>query len=178
MTMSEKAIHHIEDGLDTTTMDADMVVDVKDGLERLPSEQHFDPAEEKRLLRKIDLRLIPLIVMLHTISLVDRTNISSARVAGLDEDLGLEVGYRASIVTLTFFIGYILFDIPSNIMVRKIGAAHFMGTITIAWGIVTIGLGCVNNWQGFSVLRVLLGVFEAGLVFLCTLASTARQNLG
>lgn len=158
--MSEKAIHHVEDGLDATTMDS--ITGDKNYLDRLPSEQLCDPEAEKRLLRKIDLRLIPLIIMLHTISLVDRTNISSARVAGLDEDLGLSVGYRASIVTLTFFIGYILMDIPSNILVRKIGAAHFMGGITIAWGIATIGQGCVNNWQGFAVLRVLLGVFEAG----------------
>ncbi|KIW98604.1 uncharacterized protein Z519_00265 [Cladophialophora bantiana CBS 173.52] len=125
-------------------------------------EQQFDPKAEKRLLRKIDLRLIPIVVLLHTVPLIDRTNISAARVSGLDEDPDLTIGYRASIVTSTFFIGYIAFDIPSNILLPKIGAARFLGTITFLWGIVTVVLGCVDNWQGFAVLRVLLGIFKAG----------------
>lgn len=156
----EKAIQHVEDPLDPTILDCGLAE--KESLTRLPTDQHFDPKVEKRILRKIDLRLLPIIVGLHTISLIDRTNISSARVAGLDEDLQLTIGYRASVVLLTFFIGYIIFDIPSNILLRKIGAARFLGFITFAWGVVTIGIGCVNNWIALAVLRVVLGVFEAG----------------
>jgi MFS family permease len=116
----------------------------------------------RRVLRKIDLRLLPIVVALHAISLVDRTNISVARISGMDEDLSLDTGARASIVTSTFFIGYILFNIPSNIAIRSVGAAHFLGTITVAWGAMTIGIGFVNSWIGAAVLRSFLGVFEAG----------------
>lgn len=158
--MAEKAVHLVEDTLDNTITNPPQ--DLKHELSRLPAEPEFDTKAEKRLLRKIDLRLIPIVVLLHTVSLIDRTNISAARVAGLDEDLGLTIGYRASIVTMTFFIGYIAFDIPSNILLPKIGAAVFLGTITVLWGLVTIVLGCINTWQAFAVLRALLGVFEAG----------------
>jgi MFS family permease len=80
----------------------------------------------------------------------------------MDEDLKLENGERVSIVLSTFFIGYILFNIPSNVVIRGVGAARFLGTITVAWGIVTIGIGLVNTWVAAAVLRSLLGVFEAG----------------
>lgn len=117
---------------------------------------------EKRVLRKIDFRLLPLVVALHAISLVDRTNISVARISGMDDDLKLEKGERVSIVTSTFFIGYILFNIPSNLVIRSLGAARFLGTIAFAWGIATIAIGLVNTWIAAAVLRSLLGVFEAG----------------
>ena len=117
---------------------------------------------EKRILRKIDFHLLPLVVALHAISLVDRTNISVARISGMDEDLALETGERVSIVTSTFFIGYILFNIPSNVVIRELGAARFLGSITFAWGIVTIAMGLINTWVAAAVLRSLLGVLEAG----------------
>jgi MFS family permease len=80
----------------------------------------------------------------------------------MDEDLYLDIGARASIATSTFFIGYILFNIPSNVVIRVIGAARFLGIITIAWGIATIGIGLVTTWVAVAVLRSFLGVFEAG----------------
>ena len=126
------------------------------------AEPDFEEISEKRILRKIDFRLLPIVVALHAISLVDRTNISVARISGMDEDLSLETGERVSIVTSTFFIGYILFNIPSNIVIRGLGAARFLGSITVTWGIVTIGIGFVNSWVAAAVLRSFLGVFEAG----------------
>ena len=126
------------------------------------AESDREEISERHILRKIDFRLLPLVVALHAISLVDRTNISVARISGMDDDLMLESGERVSIVTSTFFIGYILFNIPSNIIIRGLGAARFLGTITVAWGIVTVGIGFVDTWVAAAVLRSLLGVFEAG----------------
>jgi hypothetical protein len=59
-----------------------------------------DPHMERRVLRKIDVRLLPILGALYTIALIDRTNISVARISGLDDDLGLKVGNRASVVLL------------------------------------------------------------------------------
>jgi MFS family permease len=126
--------------------------------------EHQGELSARRILRKIDLHLLPLIVGLHAISLVDRTNISVARISGMDKDLDLDVGERVSIVTSTFFIGYILFNIPSNVVIRMVGAARFLGTITVAWGLVTVVIGVVDSWVAVAVLRSLLGIFEAGYV--------------
>jgi MFS family permease len=126
------------------------------------SAENAQDINERRLLRKVDLRLIPLLVAIHAICLVDRSNISVARISGMDEDLKLETRVRASIVTSTFFIGYILFNIPSNAVIRRIGPARFMGTITIGWGLATLATGFVSSWIAAAVLRAIIGFFEAG----------------
>lgn len=62
---------------------------------------------------------------------------------------------------LVFFICYIIFEIPSNILIQRTGAANWIAAITIAWGAVTISQGFVDSWAGLSVLRAFLGAFEA-----------------
>ncbi|OJJ48041.1 hypothetical protein ASPZODRAFT_131688 [Penicilliopsis zonata CBS 506.65] len=126
-----------------------------------------EAAEEaafQRVLRKIDLRLVPILVLLHAVCIVDRSNISVARISGLDDALQLDQGNRVSIVTLVFFVTFIVFDIPSNMAVRRVGPARWMGLIVFAWGIVSLGMGFVHSWTGMAALRVLLGAFEAGLI--------------
>lgn len=125
-------------------------------------EDTHDAKFEKRVLRKIDWRLLPILGALYTIALVDRSNISVARISGLDEDVGLKQGSRASIVLLVFFIGYIIFEIPSNIVIHKVGAANWLAFIAFAWGLVSLGIGFLHNWIGLAVCRAILGVFEAG----------------
>lgn len=125
-------------------------------------EDAHDAKFEKRVLKKIDLRLLPILGALYTIALVDRSNISVARISGLDEDVGLKQGNRASIVLLVFFIGYIIFELPSNIVIHKIGAANWLAFIAFAWGLVSLGIGFLNNWIGLAICRAILGVFEAG----------------
>jgi MFS family permease len=117
---------------------------------------------EKRALRKIDVRLLPILGCLYTLCLVDRSNVAAARISGMDDDLGLAVGNRASVTLMVFFIGYILFDIPSNVFIRKLGPANWLAFLAFSWGIVTLGIGFLQTWQGFAVLRSLLGILEAG----------------
>jgi MFS family permease len=61
-----------------------------------------------------------------------------------------------------FFIGYVLFEIPSNAFIHRLGAANWLAFLAFSWGLVTLGMGFLNNWAGLAVLRALLGVFEAG----------------
>ncbi|KAI1387907.1 MFS general substrate transporter [Hypoxylon trugodes] len=117
---------------------------------------------EKRVLRKIDIRLLPILGALYTIAMVDRSNISVARISGLDEDVGLAKGDRASVALLVFFIGYMLFELPSNMVIHRVGAANWLALIVFAWGLVSMGIGFLNNWVALAVLRSFLGVFEAG----------------
>ncbi|KAF2129232.1 retrograde regulation protein 2 [Dothidotthia symphoricarpi CBS 119687] len=97
------------------------------------------------------------------LSLLDRTNISSAYIAGLAKDLQLSVGARYNIALLVFFIGYALFELPSNYVIRRLGARLWLSFLIVAWGACVFGMGFVYSWKVLTVLRALLGVFEAGL---------------
>ena len=140
------------------TMSKEAMEEIENGDAKSPHDNDL----EKRVLRKIDLRLLPMLGCLYTIALVDRSNVAVARISGMDEDLGLDQGNRASVTLMIFFIGYIIFEIPSNAFIHKIGAANWLAFLAVAWGLVTLGVGFLHTWQGFAVLRAFLGVFEAG----------------
>ncbi|TXT04324.1 hypothetical protein VHUM_04211 [Vanrija humicola] len=121
-------------------------------------------------MRKVDLRLVPVLSMMYCISLIDRTNLGLARQANglqMQKDLKLGIGQRFSIATLVFFIPYILLEIPVStprgIPMSTFGARWWLGIATILWGVVTVCIGFSNNWQTLAGLRALLGVFEATL---------------
>ena len=131
--------------------------------EALRDEADLDDVVVKKLIRKIDYRLIPPLAFLYAIALVDRNNLPNARLAGMDKELGISVGNRYTILVMMFFIPYILFELPANLAMRKVGPAKWLGVIGFAWGIVTIGMGFVHSWGALLACRVFFGVFEAGL---------------
>ncbi|KAL6228855.1 hypothetical protein BDW75DRAFT_235613 [Aspergillus navahoensis] len=135
-------------------------------IEDLDVQQRVAPPatiEEKHIVRRIDIRLLPILGLLYTISLIDRGNIAVARIAGLDADTGIAEGNRYSIVLLVYYIGYVIFEIPSNIVIREVGARNWLAAIGAAWGLIMLGMGFVHSWQSLAVLRAFLGVLEAGL---------------
>lgn len=97
------------------------------------------------------------------LSLLDRANISAAYIAGLGEDLRLDIGTRYSIALLVFFIPYALFELPSNMIIRRVGARFWMAFLITTWGACVLGMGFVHDWKVLTVLRTFLGMFEAGL---------------
>ncbi|PCD27071.1 hypothetical protein AU210_013486 [Fusarium oxysporum f. sp. radicis-cucumerinum] len=117
----------------------------------------------KKLLRKCDLRLIPPLMVIFFLSFMDRTNIGNAKIQGMTEDLKM-TGSDYNMALFVFFIPYIIFEVPSNIMIKRISPSLWLGGITVLWGISTVGMGLVNNVQGLIACRVLLGFFEAGIV--------------
>ncbi|TKA34117.1 hypothetical protein B0A50_00097 [Salinomyces thailandicus] len=124
----------------------------------------WSEAEQSRLIRRVDLRLIPLCGLMYCVSLLDRTNLSNAAIAGMVVELELAEGSvdRYSIISLVFFITYTICQPPATILCRKIGPRIFLSTITLLWGIVMVGFGLVNNWETLIGLRLILGIFEAG----------------
>ncbi|GAA6053960.1 hypothetical protein JCM3770_004642 [Rhodotorula araucariae] len=130
--------------------------------------QTVDPAFAKQTLRRIDWRLIPILSAVYAISLIDRTNISIARTVGMGKDLKLTVGERYSIISCIFFVPYVMFELPSNLLIRKIGPRNQLATITMAWGATMIGMAFVNNWGQLAVCRTILGIAEAGFFPGCT----------
>lgn len=124
--------------------------------------QQYDPKWEKRTVRKIDVRLLIILGCCYTISLIDRTNISVARVAGMQQSLRLDIGERYSIISLLFFVPYIIFELPSNVLLRKLGARVWLSFIVFGFGVIMIGMAFVTQWWQLAICRVLLGLLEAG----------------
>ncbi|KAJ5118407.1 hypothetical protein N7448_010116 [Penicillium atrosanguineum] len=136
---------------------------IEDIAERVSTEdEEFTPEEQKKIIRRVDLRLVTMTGLAYCISLMDRTNLSMAAIAGLKTELGLNIGNRYSIVVMMFFVPYVIFQPPMTIIIRKVGPTLFLGTIVMTWAVIMIGTGFVKNWGQLVGLRVLLGVLEAG----------------
>ncbi|KAF2129814.1 MFS general substrate transporter [Dothidotthia symphoricarpi CBS 119687] len=122
---------------------------------------NFTPEQQKKIIRKVDMRLIPTLGFMYMVSLMDRTNLGVAVVAGMGVDLKL-IGNRYSIIVLLFFITYVLCQPPATVVLRKLGPRTFLPAIVVIWGSVMIGFGFVKEWHTLIPLRLVLGIFEAG----------------
>ncbi|KJC46007.1 membrane protein [Bradyrhizobium sp. LTSP849] len=115
---------------------------------------------QTRVLRKITWRIVPFIMLLYFVAFIDRVNIGFASLT-MNKDIGLSptvYGFGAGI----FFWGYFLFEVPSNIILHKVGARIWIARVMITWGIVSAAMVFVQGPTSFYVLRFLLGVAEAG----------------
>ncbi|KAJ5502733.1 Major facilitator superfamily domain general substrate transporter [Penicillium fimorum] len=117
---------------------------------------------EKTLIRKIDLHILPFVVLLYLFSFLDRVNIGNARLYGLEEDLGL-VGNQYQVCVSILFVTYCFFEVPSNLVLKKLRPSRYIATISILWGIIATLTGITQSYGGLIACRVLLGVVEAGL---------------
>ncbi|KAL9712047.1 hypothetical protein Ac2012v2_005123 [Leucoagaricus gongylophorus] len=135
--------------------------------------------EEDKLIRRIDFRILPLLGLLYAIALIDRTNLSIARTAGMDRDLELSKGSRYSIVSFVYFIPYTILQFPSTAILRKLGVSNWLTFCVVSWGAVQLAMGFVPSWEHLALCRVLLGAFEAGffpaLVFVITTWYTRHE---
>jgi MFS family permease len=118
--------------------------------------------DEKALLRKIDWRLLPAVGILYLLSFLDRSNVGNARIEGLADDLHMTGNQYLTGLTL-YFIGYVLFEVPCNIILKRTTPRFWLPTLTVLWGIVATLMGIVQNLTGFFVARFFLGVTESGL---------------
>lgn len=123
---------------------------------------HLDAKAEKRMYRKMDWRLLPILALLYLVAFLDRGNIGNARLAGLEADLNMTPGDYALALSV-FFIAYNLCEVPANLMLKKLSPKIWLSLIVTLFGICMIGMGLITNFEGLLAMRVLLGVFEAGL---------------
>lgn len=119
-------------------------------------------AIDKKLVRKIDLKLIPWLSFLYLISFLDRTNIGNAKVDGLVTDLHM-TPQQYNISLTVFFITYALLEPATNVLLKRLRPSIFLPLIMIAWGIVMVCMGLVHDFGGLVTCRFFLGVAEAGL---------------
>ncbi len=115
---------------------------------------------EQRTMAKISWRLLPLIVLVYFVAYIDRQNVSFAALT-MNKELGINsylYGWGAGI----FFLGYFIFEIPSNVILERVGARRWIARIMITWGLVSGAMALVTGPTSFLVVRFLLGVAEAG----------------
>ena len=117
---------------------------------------------EKALLRKLDLHLLPAVTILYLLSFLDRSNVANAKLDGLTTDLNMTGNQYLTGLTL-YFIGYVLFEVPQNIALKRTSPKLWLPSITLVWGIVATLMGVTQNMAGFFVVRFVLGVTEGGL---------------
>ncbi|WP_312841287.1 MFS transporter [Delftia tsuruhatensis] len=110
--------------------------------------------------RKVAWRLIPFLVFLFLLAWIDRVNVGFAKLQMLQDLRFSEAVYGLG--AGIFFIGYFLFEVPSNLLLQRIGARKTLARITILWGLASMGMAFVTTPEAFYALRFLLGVFEAG----------------
>jgi len=111
-------------------------------------------------IAKVKRHILPLFVIMFIVNYIDRVNIGFVR-THMEHDLGIGAaayGFGAGL----FFIGYALFEVPSNILLQRIGARIWLTRIMLTWGLVAAGMAFIQNETHFYILRFLLGVAEAG----------------
>ncbi|KAF8585716.1 MFS general substrate transporter [Ramaria rubella] len=128
----------------------------------LPPPPKLTPAEEHKLYRKLDLRLMPILSLMYLLSFMDRGNIGNAKIEGLTTQLHLE-GNQYNIALTMFFIPYCIFECPANLVLKKFRPSRWLPGIAIVWGTVMTLMGLVKTYPQLVGVRVCLGIAEAGL---------------
>lgn len=115
---------------------------------------------EEQTVRKITKRILPFIFVLFIIAYLDRVNLGYAALE-MNKDLAI-TSEAFGLLAGIFFCGYVLFEVPSNILLHKFGAGKWLARIMVSWGIIVVLMGFVENATHLYILRFLLGVAEAG----------------
>src|SRR3954469_2240043 len=129
-----------------------------------PESAALDAAQQSALLSAINWRLLPLLFFCYIIAYVDRINVGFAKLH-LRETLGVSETVFNSVYGLgagLFFIGYFIFEVPSNLILQRVGARIWIARIMIFWGIVSMGFMFLKGVTMFYVMRFMLGAAEAG----------------
>ncbi|KAI6126504.1 MFS general substrate transporter [Pisolithus sp. B1] len=122
---------------------------------------NLGPERERKLWRKIDFRLVPMISFMYLFSFMDRGNIGNAKLEGLMTQLHL-TGSQFNVALSVFFISYGLFEFPANVILQFVRPSRWLPGIMFAWGIAMTFMGLVKSYPQLTAMRFLLGIAEAG----------------
>ncbi|KAK3357219.1 major facilitator superfamily domain-containing protein [Lasiosphaeria hispida] len=126
----------------------------------VPCPPHTTP---RRMTSRIDAHVVPFLCILYLLAFLDRVNIANARAFGLESDLDILGGVKFNTALTIFFVPYILFEIPSNILLKRFSPRVWLSVCCLGFGLVSICQGLVQNYAGLLVTRFFLGVFECGM---------------
>ncbi|KAI9753604.1 MAG: hypothetical protein M4579_005068 [Chaenotheca gracillima] len=122
----------------------------------------IDRVAEKKLVRKLDLYIVPIVMLLYLLSFLDRVNIGNARLYNMEADLGLK-GNQFQTATSILFVTYVLSEVPSNLVLKKFHPSRWIAIMTTLWGIIATLTGVTQTYAQLIVCRLLLGAVEGGL---------------
>uniref|UniRef100_A0A8H7K0Y8 Major facilitator superfamily (MFS) profile domain-containing protein n=1 Tax=Bionectria ochroleuca TaxID=29856 RepID=A0A8H7K0Y8_BIOOC len=133
----------------------------------------------KRLVKKIDWRMMPMITLMFLLNYLDRVNVSNARLAGFQEDCNMsDTAWNAGIST--FYVGYLIGQLPGNILLAKTKPNVFLPVIMMAWSIGTLCMASLTSGAGFAVCRFFIGLMEApffpGITLMTSSWYTKEEN--
>ncbi|KAF7861440.1 hypothetical protein EAF04_008005 [Stromatinia cepivora] len=158
-------LDHIEDNKDSSTASASKinpslrVLQPPEWIAALSPEERL--SIESKLKRKIDIRLLPMVIIMYIMNYLDRNNIAAARLAGMEKDLKL-VGDQYQTCVSILFVGYLLMQIPSNLFLNKLGTpATYLPTAMIIWGVISAATAGTHDFIGLLMCRFFLGFVEA-----------------
>jgi len=123
-------------------------------------EEESEPDLQHRVLKKTTRRLIPFLILLYTVAYLDRVNVGFAQL-----QMKSAVGFSDAVYGLgagIFFLGYFLFEVPSNLILQRVGARIWIARIMMTWGLIAMAMIWVQTPRSFYLLRFLLGISEAG----------------
>ncbi|SNX85960.1 related to TNA1 - high affinity nicotinic acid plasma membrane permease [Melanopsichium pennsylvanicum] len=130
-----------------------------------PSLIMYDAQTENKLVRKIDLYIVPIVAMLYLMCFIDRANVGNARIAGLEKDLGMNPkSYDFNILLTAFYAAYAAFEIPSTTLTKILGPGRWIPSMAFLFGLLSMVNGFVTNFGSAIAVRFLLGVAEAGML--------------
>ncbi|TDZ10334.1 putative transporter [Colletotrichum sidae] len=128
---------------------------------KAPSILEWTEEEEKAIRRKIDWHTVPLATTLYLLCFLDRSNIGNARIQGMNDDINLE-GYRFNWVLSVFYIVYLFVEVPSNILLKRIGPRFYLPFLVVGFGLTSLCTAFVKSYEGLLAARAFLGLFEGG----------------
>ncbi|KAI1187785.1 allantoate permease [Nemania serpens] len=133
------------------------------------ADENWHRAMKKKLMRKVDLHLLPLLILMYLLNFLDRNNLSQARLGTLEKDLGMK-GTDFNLATSILFVGYILMQLPSNLLLTRVRPSVFLGTAMTIWGVISTAQSAARSFGGLVATRFFLGFAEApffpGAIFL------------
>ena len=118
--------------------------------------------DEKALYTRLRWRLVPYLLLLYVVAWFDRVNIGFAAL-----QMNADLGFGAAVYGMgagIFFAGYALFEVPSNLILARVGARRWIARIMVTWGVISIAMLFVRGPTSYYVLRFLLGLAEAGFL--------------
>ncbi|KAJ1328158.1 MFS transporter ACS family allantoate permease [Microdochium nivale] len=163
--ISDSDVEHAEHDDDKPTVFADDV-NLQDyslyeeALARYPTDESIDQAEERVVIRKLDRRILPLLGICYFFYYVDKTTLSYAAIFGLRDGLELK-GEEYSWLSSSFYFGWLVWAIPSNLLMQRCPPAWYLAFNIFMWGVLLMAQAAAQNFAGLLSLRILSGAFEA-----------------
>ncbi|KAG2225504.1 hypothetical protein INT45_010331 [Circinella minor] len=169
---------NVSDNIDNNTKQENLVAHnahvvkldpVNDTNEKCDEKPYIDPDIQKKLVRKLDLRIVAWCSLALFVNNINRYNMQNAFIMGMDKDLDIDsVAYNWAVSI--YFIGFTIFKIPGNIIVARFSPRWILPTVTVLWGIVDCLISACRDYRGLLVARFMLGVVQsplyAGAIFL------------